>query len=141
MLYDIRRDNSLTISGQTIHAQQQTKPGQTYQQMTASERTAFVAERAHRIARQMSGTDYEFTPSFVAGIQKFVDRYAQRINNNGGDRLGQGDARFVFERGQTVAPQLIKAFKAHNVSPLIGLYIPAIESEYVNIERPMLWAP
>ncbi|MBA3805981.1 MAG: transglycosylase SLT domain-containing protein [Acidobacteria bacterium] len=125
------------MSGQTIRAQQKpTTPGNTYQQMTSSERTAFVAERARRIARQMAGTDYEFTPEFVAGIQKFVDRYAQRINNNGGDRLGQGDARFVFERGKTVAPQLINAFKAHNVSPLIGLYIPAIESEYVNIETP-----
>ncbi len=128
---------ALTMSGQTIRAQQKpTTPGNTYQQMTSSERTAFVAERARRIARQMAGTDYEFTPEFVAGIQKFVDRYAQRINNNGGDRLGQGDARFVFERGKTVAPQLINAFKAHNVSPLIGLYIPAIESEYVNIETP-----
>jgi Txe/YoeB family toxin of Txe-Axe toxin-antitoxin module len=129
---------ALTMSGQTIRAQQATTatPGSTYQQMNASERTAFVAERARRIARQMSGADYEFTPEFEALIQKFVDRYAQRINNQGGDRLWKGDARFVFERGQTVAPQLINAFKAHNVSPLIGLYIPAIESEYVNIETP-----
>ncbi len=128
---------ALTMSVRTIRAQQTTTaPAQTYQQMNPSERAAFVAERARRIARQMSGTDYEFTPEFVAGIQRFVDRYAQRINNNGGDRLGHGDARFVFERGKTVAPQLINAFKAHNVSPLIGLYIPAIESEYVNIETP-----
>ncbi len=127
----------LTMSGRTIRAQQKTTtPGKTYQQMNASERAAFVAERARRIARQMAGTDYEFTPEFVAGIQKSVDRYAQRINNNGGDLLWRGDARFVFERGQTFAPQLINAFKAHNVSPLIGLYIPAIESEYVNIETP-----
>ena len=128
---------ALTMSGQTIRAQQTaSSSGNTYQQMNAAERTAFVAERARIIARQMSGTDYEFTPEFVAGIQKFVDRYAQRINNQVGDRLGSGDARFVFERGQTFAPQLINAFKAHNVSPLIGLYIPAIESEYVNLETP-----
>jgi membrane-bound lytic murein transglycosylase D len=31
---------------------------------------------------------------------------------------------------------LIAAFKARNVSPLIGLYIPWIESEYVNIQSP-----
>lgn len=128
---------ALTMSWQTLRAQQKTAaPGQTYQQMNAAERTAFVAERSRRIARQMSGTDYEFTPEFEALIQKFVDRYAQRIDNNGGDHLWKGDARFVFERGQTVAPQVINAFKAHNVSPLIGLYIPAIESEYVNLETP-----
>ena len=128
---------ALTMSGRTIRAQQATNaPGQTYQQMNASERAAFVSERARRIARQMSGTDYEFTPEFENWIQRFVDRYAQRINNNGGDQLWRGDARFAFERGKAVAPQLIKAFKAHNVSPLIGLYIPLIESEYVNIETP-----
>ena len=48
----------------------------------------------------------------------------------------EGDARIVFERGQTQAPTLIAAFKARNVSPLIGLYIPLIESEYINIEKP-----
>jgi hypothetical protein len=42
----------------------------------------------------------------------------------------------MFERGQAVAPALIKAFQTHNVSPLIGLYIPAVESEYVNIQTP-----
>lgn len=105
----------------------------TYQQMTEAERTAFVSAQARRIARQMSGTEYEFTPAFETGIQKFVERYVQRIGNGAGDRLWKGDARFVFERGQANAPLLISAFKAQNVSPLIGLYIPLIESEYVNI--------
>jgi len=42
----------------------------------------------------------------------------------------------VFERAQGQAPVLIAAFKARNVSPLIGLYIPWVESEYVNLESP-----
>lgn len=107
-----------------------------YQGMTQAEQTAFVAEQAHRIARQMSGTEYKFTPAFAANIQKSVDSYARRIGNNGGDTLWKGDARLVFERGRDNAPVLIRAFKARNVSPLIGLYIPLIESEYVNIEMP-----
>jgi membrane-bound lytic murein transglycosylase D len=37
-----------------------------------------------------------------------------------------------MERGQAQSPTLIAAFRARNVSPLIGLYIPWIESEYIN---------
>ncbi len=111
---------------------QSTKP---YQQMTLPERSAFVSEQARRLARQMSGRDYQFTPASEAEIQKAVEFYARRIGNNG-DRLGKGDARVIFERGQTLAPTLIRIFKARDVSPLIGLYIPWIESEYVNIQAP-----
>ncbi len=110
--------------------------GKTYQQMTQTERATFVSEQSRRIARQMSGSNYEFTPEFEANIQSALESYAQRIGNGGGDRLWKGDARFIFERGQTHAPVLISAFKAQHVSPLIGLYIPLIESEYTNIERP-----
>jgi Transglycosylase SLT domain len=105
-----------------------------YQQMTQAERAVFVSEQARQIARRMSGNVYEFTPAFEAEIQKSVDDYAARIGNGGGDRLGKGDARFIFERGQTHAPLLINAFRARNLSPLMGLYLPLIESEYVNIQ-------
>jgi hypothetical protein len=104
-----------------------------YQQMTLAERGAFVSEQARRVARQMSGRDYEFTPAFEAEIQKQVDFYARRIGNDRGDQAGKGDTRFVFERGQTLAPTLSGIFKARGVSPLIGLYLPAIESAYINI--------
>lgn len=110
--------------------------GTLYQQMTLTERAAFVTEKAREISRKMSGNDYEFTTAFEMEIQKAVDMYARRIGNNAGDSPGKGDARLVFERGQTVAPTLIRTFKAHNVSPIIGLYIPLIESEYINIESP-----
>jgi hypothetical protein len=107
-----------------------------YQQMTNEERAAFVATEARRVARQMAGSEYEFTQSFEAEIQKWVEKYAARINNQGGDRPGKGDLRFVFERGRKVAPTLNAVFKTQNVSPLIGLYIPLVESEYVNAETP-----
>jgi hypothetical protein len=110
--------------------------GTLYQQMTLTQRAAFVNEKAREISRKISGNDYEFTTAFEMEIQRAVDMYARRIGNSAGDSPGKGDARFVFERGQTVAPTLIKAFNAHNVSPVIGLYIPLVESEYVNIESP-----
>jgi hypothetical protein len=114
----------------------QTAPTRLYQQMTLAQRASFVTEKSREISRKMSGNDYEFTAAFEMEIQKAVDMYARRIGNNAGESPGKGDVHFVYERGQTVAPTLIKAFKAHNISPLIGLYLPLVESEYVNIESP-----
>ncbi len=122
---------SLTTLARAAHAQE-AQGSRLYQQMSQDERKVFVAEQARRIAREMSGTEYEFTAEFEATVQKFVDKYARRIGNNAGER----DARPVFERGMANAPVLISAFKAQNVSPLIGLYLPLIESEYLNLQAP-----
>jgi hypothetical protein len=113
-----------------------TQSGAPYQEMSLVQRRVFTAEKAREISRKISGSNYEFTPAFESEIQKAVDFYAQRIGNSGGVAPGRGDLRFVFERGQTVAPAIIKIFKTNNVSPLIGLYLPAVESEYVNIQSP-----
>lgn len=110
--------------------------GTLYQQMTLTQRAAFVTEKAREISRKISGNDYEFTAAFEMEIQKAVDMYARRVGNNAADTPGKSDVRFVLERGQTVAPTLIKAFKARNVSPVIGLYIPLVESEYINLASP-----
>ena len=127
----------LSLAAMPPASRAQTTPaGQVYQQMSSTERSAFVAEQAKRVAREMSGSEYEFTADFVTDIQQSVNQYARRIDNKGGATLGKGDVRLVFERGQAQAPALIAAFKARNVSPLIGLYIPWIESEYVNIQSP-----
>ena len=107
-----------------------------YQQMTPAQRAAFVSQQARRIAHEMSGNNYQFTPAFEAAIQRSVDFYAERIGNNRGDQSGKADARLMFERGAAIAPTIRGIFKAHNVSPLIGIYIPAIESAYVNIQSP-----
>ncbi|HKR59862.1 MAG TPA: transglycosylase SLT domain-containing protein [Pyrinomonadaceae bacterium] len=106
-----------------------------YRQMSPSEQAAFVQERALEIARQISDSEYEFTPAFEMEIQRNIDKYARRIGNNG-DRLGKGDARLVYRRGSAYAPTVIAAFKARKISPLIGLYLPLIESEYVNLPAP-----
>jgi hypothetical protein len=107
-----------------------------YKEMSVDEQKLFVDEQARRIAREMSGREYEFTPEFTAIIQRAVEFYARRIGNNTGDRPGKGEARFIFKRGQIYAPMLISTFKGRSVSPLIGLYIPLIESEYVNLQTP-----
>ncbi len=106
----------------------------TYQQMTQSERSEFVASQARRIAAEMSGRDYEFTPAFIEDVQQSVNQYTRRIGNEAEKGFGERDVRVVMERGHAQAPALMAAFKARNVSPLIGLYIPWVESEYVNIQ-------
>ena len=135
LLFSLTLIISLSTSARLPHAVI-TQSGTPYQDMSLVQRRAFVAEKAREISRKLSGTDYAFTPAFETELQKAVDFYAQRIGNNGGDNPGRGDARFAFERGQKIAPALIRAFQAHNVSPLIGLYIPLVESEYTNIQSP-----
>ena len=125
---------ALTICGVIITSPSRaTQNSNIYQQMNSSERAAFVSAQARRIAKEMSGREYKFTPAFEGMIQNSVEYYVKRIGN-GNSQLGKGDARLIFERGQTQAPVLSSAFKARNVSQLIGLYIPAVESEYVNLQ-------
>ena len=109
---------SLHASGQT------TPPGKQYVDMSRAERLVFVGEQARRIAREMSGNEYEFTADFEKDIQKAVTQYAERIGKG-----SRSDLRLVLERGQTNAPVLIAAFRARNVSPVFGLYISFIESD------------
>lgn len=108
-----------------------TQSGLSYQDMSLNQRRSFVAEKAREISRRISGSEYQFTPAFETELQKSVDFYAQRIGSN-----TEGDTRFVFDRGQGLAPTLIRIFKTHNVSPLIGLYLPVVESGYRNIVSP-----
>jgi hypothetical protein len=126
---------SLTVNSQKVSAQTTTS-ARIYQQMTQSERSEFIASQAQRIANEMSGRNYEFTPAFVEDIQQAVNQYSRRLGKNGDISLGKRDLRLVFQRGQAQAPTLIASFKSRNISPLIGLYIPWIESEYENIQSP-----
>jgi hypothetical protein len=116
-----------------LECRAQTPSGKVYEDMSRAERLTFVGEQARRIAREISGNEYQFTPEFESDIQKTVTQYAQRI---GSTVPGKTDLRIVLERARAQAPKLIAAFRARNVSPLIGLYIPWVESEYVNIQSP-----
>lgn len=122
--------NALHVSGQTV------PPGKQYVDMSRAERLVFVGEQARRIAREMSGNEYEFTADFEKDIQKAVTQYAERLGKSDKERGGKPDLRPTLERGQAQAPLLSAAFRARNVSPLFGLYLPFIESEYKNLDSP-----
>jgi hypothetical protein len=105
-----------------------------YLQMNRAQRELFVREQALRIARDISGRDYQLTPDFLMAIQKHVDSYANRVGNNVPERIGRSDIRLVCDRGRTYAPLLSTTFASRNLSPLIGLYLPMIESEFINLQ-------
>lgn len=121
---------ALNASGQTAH------PGKEYEDMSRAERLAFVSDQARRIAREISGNEYEFTVEFEQDIQKAVTHYAQRIGKPANERGARTDLRVVMERGQAHAPTVNAVFRARNVSPLVGLYIAWIESEFVILDTP-----
>lgn len=119
------------LTTSALETRAQTASGKVYEDMSRAERLTFVGEQARRIAREISGNEYAFTSDFEVDIQKAVTQYAQRVGKSN-DR----DLRLVLERGQVQAAKLSAAFRARNVSPLMGLYIPWVESEYVNISSP-----
>ena len=96
----------LTASAMPTCAQSD-KTAQLYKNMSRNERLVFVGEQARRIARDMSGTEYEFTPAFEEDILKAVTYYAERVGVP-----EKADLRLVLERGQTQAPLLIAAAEA-----------------------------
>jgi hypothetical protein len=106
---------------------------ETYQQMSAAQRAKFVSVCAREIASRISNTEYQFTPEFELDIQKSLDWYLERVSNS---RSTKTDLSVVLQRAQPQAPTLMRVFKTRGVSPLLGLYIPWIESEYVNIQTP-----
>ena len=71
---------ALNASSQTGH------PGKEYEDMSRAERLAFVSDQARRIAREISGNEYEFTTEFEQDIQKAVTHYAQRIGKSANER-------------------------------------------------------
>ena len=119
--------SAILLTGITTTAQSD----ESYQRMSPQERSAFLAVQARRIAREISGRDYEFTAAFVDDIQQSVDAYARRLNPT-----AKHDLRGVLERGRNIAPALSAAFRGRQVSTLYGLYIPFVESEYINLESP-----
>jgi len=104
--------------------------------MSRAERHAFVSEQARRIAKEISGNEYQFTPAFELDILRAVSRYALRDDREVNAATARHKLRSTAARGQANAPKLISAFRARNVSPLIGLYLPWVESAYVNISSP-----
>ena len=105
---------------------------QTFQRLSSAEKQAYVKEKAHRIGAAITGRSADLSSSYLALVAARVEAYADRIGSNVQDVAGKEDLRLVLARGAKYAPAFAKIFQAHNVSPLVGIYLPLMESEYRN---------
>jgi hypothetical protein len=103
---------------------------QSYQTLGPAERQGYVKAKAHQIAAAVSGRITEFSPAFLALVTTQVDRFADRVGNNLPESSGREDFRRVLERGVQLAPAFSRIFQGRQLSPLLGLYLPLMESEY-----------
>jgi hypothetical protein len=103
-----------------------------YKEMTDDEKNDFIKRRAGHVAIMMGKRPYAFTPDALTHIKFWLDAFARRVGNKRTGLWG-GDTIAILERGRTHAPAINRAFKEHRVPPVVGLYIPFIETEYTNI--------
>lgn len=108
----------------------------TYRQMSDEEKTEFIARRARHISVMMtrSGRPYEFNDDVLRLIKHWVDAFANRVGSRS-TRMWASDMTEVYGRGIGYAPLVIRSFEEARVSPIVGLYLPVIETEYNNIPR------
>ena len=104
-----------------------------YKSLSDDEKREFIKARAARIAIMMGKRPYALTPDALEYIKFWLEAFAARVGNNR-TGLWRGDTRFILQRGSVHAPVIIRAFKENRVPPVIGLYIPFIETEYTNIQ-------
>jgi membrane-bound lytic murein transglycosylase D len=97
--------------------------------MSPDEQTRFVAEQAERVSLALDPKPYKFDQQSIEAIKTFVDLYAARENSLSDEMFGEG-LRPVYSRASDYAPHIIRAFKKRGVPPIIGLYIPMVETEY-----------
>jgi soluble lytic murein transglycosylase-like protein len=109
-----------------------TAMAQTFQQLPPAEKQKYLKEKAQRIGAAITGRSADLSPAFLALIAARLEAYANRVGNNSQATPGKEDLRLVLVRGAMHASSFARAFQERNVSPLIGIYLPFMESEYRN---------
>lgn len=106
-----------------------------YVSMTVDERDAFVAREAQHIARRIGNREAAaFTPEVLQRIERIVDAYAARArlsppSLSRGCRFGQS-LPTLLARARLNAPFINRVFNERGLSPVVGLYLAMIESEF-----------
>jgi soluble lytic murein transglycosylase-like protein len=119
------------VCGAMIYCSPAGVSAQTFQQRSAAEKQAYIKEKALRVSAAITGRVSDLSPAYLSLVTARVEAYADRIGSSA-QGAGREDVRLVLERGAKYAPEFAKIFKARNVSPLIGIYLPMMESEYNN---------
>jgi hypothetical protein len=114
------------------HSMEATKP---YREMGKSEKEKFIQHRAQQIMEQLGSNPHKLSEKALSLIRAEVDSYDENVGTGSRKRL-ETDPRFIFEGARKSAPIIIEEFNNRNVPPIIGLYLPAVESEYKNLCTP-----
>lgn len=109
-----------------------TAHAQTYQSLSSAEQAAYVKAKAERLGAAMANHAVEFSPAYLALVTARADAYAKRVGVKTQGIPGKEDLGLVLTRGASQAASFAKIFQAHNLSPLIGIYLPMMESEFRN---------
>lgn len=112
-----------------------TQTARLYRNMSEQEKIEFIARRARHISMMMTRTDrpYEFNDDVVRLIKYWVDAFSNRVGSRS-TRMWASDMRAVYHRGIQYAPMISAAFQRERVPPIVGIYLPLIETEYINVQ-------
>ena len=107
--------------------------GKKYLDLSDSERRAYLADHAMRIAQIIGNRSSEtIPPQALDKIKGFIDAYASRVRvpaRSGQCRFAD-NLQATFERASKNAPFIVRAFNEKGTDPRIGLYLAMIESEH-----------
>jgi pSer/pThr/pTyr-binding forkhead associated (FHA) protein len=104
-----------------------------YKQMSEAEQVYYINKKAQEVALMVGNRPAVFPDEAISIIKYWLDAYVRRIGS-GSTRLWAEDLRFMFKRARsTFVPTILRAFKAEGAPPVVGVYLPVIETEYRNI--------
>lgn len=114
----ITNDKPEVIAGQKL-----------YSEMTEDEQLDYVKQQAQHISSMLGERDTPLSDKAARSIKKNVDQYVARTNSLSEEVKKEG-LRSMFGRASQYAPVIVRSFKNRGIPPIVGLYIPMVESEY-----------
>lgn len=102
---------------------------QRYSEMSEAEKVEFIDRESRRISKMLGTRSYAFTDDVIHIIKKYLDGYASRGRSTSTKTWGEG-LPTLYGRATKYAPMVNRAFRQRGLSPVVGLYIVMIESEY-----------
>jgi len=131
-------ENSNTVATKTteVNSDSNYNPNsfniKTYSKMSEAEQNKFVAKAADRILQELGFNKSEkVNGEGLELVKQFVDAYAKRGTVSKKEECEFGDnLAEMLKRGNQNAKDISAGFKSVDVSPLVGIYVAMIESEF-----------
>lgn len=110
-----------------------------YSQMSEEEKKNFIRQQSFRISEMMSEHTTELSDNAVQTIKQHLDAYASRTDNTSIQAFRE-NLNVIYERAAQNATVVNRAFKTSSISPIVGLYVVMVESEYRECDESPLGA-